>query len=144
MEALQKLENLNSVTNWRFHYYGPHGEYVEQAADRAGIRDRVVSHGTVAHHVVLSALRGANCAVVITSVDDSVTPAKSGVITGKIFEALGLRVPILVIAPHGSDVESIVRVTGCGSVFSASETEGMAHFLACRPVNQRADDLWRE
>jgi hypothetical protein len=54
---------------------------------------------------------------------DSASPAEAGIITGKIFEALGLGVPILVIAPHGSDVEAVVDNAGCGSVFSGSETE---------------------
>ena len=53
----------------------------------------------------------------------------NGIIPGKVFEILGLGTPILLIAPRGSDVESLVKTTGLGQSFGGSDIEGMTAFL---------------
>jgi hypothetical protein len=68
-------------------------------------------------------------AVVIASVASTGSPAVKGVLTGKIFEAIGLKTPLLVIAPAGSDLEEVLRVAGRGRRFSGDEIEAMASYL---------------
>ena len=65
----------------------------------------------------------------MVSVDDNATLADRGIVTGKIFEPIGLGTPVLVIAPPGSDVNAVVRTVGRGVVFSASDADGMTAFL---------------
>jgi hypothetical protein len=67
--------------------------------------------------------------VVITSVFEETSLEDQGIMTGKIFECLGLGAPILLIAPPGSDTEPIVADMGLGWRFTGSNVDGMASFL---------------
>lgn len=114
---------------WYFHYYGQHGKHVHEEATRFGVMDQVVLHGKVSRTEALSAVRGASVAVVITSIANKPTLADKGMVTGKLFEVLGLGTPALLVAPSNSDVETIVEDTGLARTFTASNTDGMASFL---------------
>lgn len=130
--ALQRLEETvrDGKSQWYFHYYGPNENLVREEAVRFGVTERVVLHGSVPRAEALSAVRGAGVAVAITSVGDEVTMEDQGIVPGKIFEALGLGTPLLVIAPSASDVEDIAETTGLVRTFTASDIDGMASFLA--------------
>ena len=68
---------------------------------------------------------------------DLPSAAEQGIVTGKIFEAVGLGTPILLIAPTGSDAEDIVAATGAGACFCGTDTAEIARFLVAslsRPV----------
>jgi glycosyltransferase involved in cell wall biosynthesis len=132
MAALKRLTDTmhgEGGGTWYFHYYGEHAMHVHEEARRFGVTDRVVLHGRVPRAEALSAVRGANVAVVITSVTDEATLAERGIVTGKIFDALGLGTPILLIAPPGSDAEVIAQTTGVGRSFTGSDVAGIAAFL---------------
>jgi hypothetical protein len=75
-------------------------------------------------------LRGAGLSVVITSVAEEACTSVKGILTAKLFDSLGLGVPILLVAPPGSDAELIVERTGCGRRFVGSDVAGMASYLA--------------
>jgi hypothetical protein len=115
--------------DWKFHYYGKDGSYVWQEAERFGVMGRVVLHGTVPRSQVLSGVKGANVAVVITSVAEHATPEDNGMVTAKIFEAIGLRTPILLIAPEASDARAVVEITGLARSFTAADAEGIVSFF---------------
>jgi glycosyltransferase involved in cell wall biosynthesis len=129
--ALQRLEEIvkDGKGRWYFHYYGPNENLVREEAMRFGMTERVVLHGSVPRAEALSAVRGAGVAVAITSVEDEVTTEDRGIVPGKIFEALGLGTPLLVIAPSASDVEDIAETTGLIRTFTGSDIEGMTSFL---------------
>jgi glycosyltransferase involved in cell wall biosynthesis len=114
---------------WRFHYYGAQGDHVQEEAVRFGVADRVVLHGVVSHAEVLSAVRGADIAVVITTVADQMAQADRGIVPGKLFEILGLGTRILLISPPGSDAETIALPTGLAHRFQGDDIEGIAVFL---------------
>ena len=99
-----------------------------------GIQDKVILHGRVSREAALSAIAGAGIAAVVTSVSTDAPAEERGVITGKIFEAIGLRTPLLVVAPAGSDVEGILETAGLGRRSAADQTAGMAAYLrtSCR------------
>jgi glycosyltransferase involved in cell wall biosynthesis len=132
MAALKLLkENASGRNNrWYFHYYGVCDAHVREEADRFDVVDRVVLHGRVPRKEALSAVRGANVAVVIASVLTEETQADNGIVTGKLFEPLGLGTPILLIAPHGSDATQIVEETGMGRAFDGTDIEGIVQFLS--------------
>jgi glycosyltransferase involved in cell wall biosynthesis len=134
MAALQRLQRLTDreACIWKFHYYGPDGTHVRQEAERFAVADRVMVHGTVPHTEALSAVRGAGVAVVINTTADSCTPNDKGVIPGKVFEALGLGTPILLISPPGSDAREIVNESCMAQSFTGSDIEGIARFLLRR------------
>lgn len=131
MKALQRLKENGSQhkRNWLFHYYGSHDEHVRQKAAEFGVLDKVIIHGHVPRSEVLSAVRGANVAVVVTSTKETAPLEYQGVITGKLFEPLGMGTPVLLIAPRVSDASKIVAATGAGAHFTGSEDQGMYKFL---------------
>lgn len=131
MVALKHLKALLPEQDalWSFHYYGPGNAHVHEEAVRHGVIDKVTLHGNVPAHEALSAVRGASVAVVITSVAAEESQADNGMVTGKIYEILGLGTPALVIAPPGSDAHAIVETAGRARAFPASQPEPMAHFV---------------
>ncbi|MDR4464475.1 MAG: glycosyltransferase [Nitrospira sp.] len=131
LAALKLLkESLSEGDNeWYFHYYGVDENHVRREADRFGLSDRIVFHGGVPRRQALSAVKGARLAVVITSVADQETLEDKGIVTGKIFEAIGLETPVLLIAPVGSDARVITEPTGLVRSFAGTEIQGMVSFL---------------
>jgi hypothetical protein len=91
--------------------------------------DKVILHGMVPRQEVLSAVRGAGASVVITSMGQESSRSDRGIVTGKVFEALGLKTPVLGITPPGSDLESILKLTGAGPSFRGDQIDEIAHFL---------------
>lgn len=129
--ALRRLDERGiGGPHWRFHYYGSYRFHIARAAKEHGIEHRVVQHGLVPQREALDAIAGANVAVVITSVADEANLREKAIVTGKIFEPLGLHRPVLLIAPPACDVEKVVERTGLATRFVASDTEGIAAFLA--------------
>jgi glycosyltransferase involved in cell wall biosynthesis len=132
MAALKRFKEAthnNAGSPWYFHYYGETENHVREEAKRFGVTDRVVLHGRVPRGEALSAVRGADVTVVITSVTGDATLADRGIMTGKIFDALGLGTPILLIAPPGSDAEAIAQTTGLARSFTGNDIDGIAAFL---------------
>ena len=113
----------------RLHYFGSDGVHVEGAAAELGAGPWVVNHGNVPRKKVLAALMGAGAAAVITTVEATATKAELGILTGKLFEAMGARVPILLISPPTSDASRVVRENNLGRAFAGSEAMAMASWL---------------
>lgn len=131
LAALKRLkETLNeSSSSWYFHYYGEHEQHVREQAVRFGLNDRIVLHGNVSRQEALSAVKGASLAIVITSIEEPGSLEDKGIVTGKIFEAIGLETPVLLIAPNGSDATAITAATGLVTSFTGTDIQGMASFL---------------
>jgi glycosyltransferase involved in cell wall biosynthesis len=131
MAALQHLKKImmSRSKEWYFHYYGPHGDHIREEATQYGVIDQVILHGRVPRSEALAAMRAANLAVVITSITEEGTLADKGIITGKVFELLGLGTPVLLIAPFGSDARAVVETTESGHSFTASDIDGITAFL---------------
>ena len=129
LAALKVLKEAQNGNEWYFHYYGVDEKHVREQADRFGLTDRIVFHGRVPRQQALSAVKGANLAVVITSVAEEESLEDRGIVTGKIFEAVGLATPVLLIAPRGNDASAITASTGLVKSFMGSEIQGMATFL---------------
>jgi glycosyltransferase involved in cell wall biosynthesis len=131
LAALKRLkESLNeNSTGWYFHYYGVQENHVREQADRFGLNDRIVLHGRVPRCEALSAVKGARLAVVVTSVAEQGSLEDKGIVTGKIFDAIGVGTPVLLITPNGSDATAITETTGLVKSFTGTEIQGMASFL---------------
>jgi glycosyltransferase involved in cell wall biosynthesis len=132
LAALKRLKETmhGKDGEWHFHYYGEQGNRVREEAERFGVMEQVVLHGKVPRAEALAAVKGAGVAVVITSVAEGATMADRGIMTGKVFEPLGLGTPILLVAPPGSDVETIAETTDLARRFTGSDVAGIASFLA--------------
>jgi glycosyltransferase involved in cell wall biosynthesis len=131
LAALKYLkESLRETSKeWYFHYYGGQEDYVREQAVRFGLNEWIVLHGKVPRHEALSAVKGASLAVVIVSVEEQASPEMLGMVPAKIFEAVGLGTPVLLITPLGSDATALMAPTGLVKCFTGAQTEGMASFL---------------
>ena len=131
MAALRRLKEKapGESTEWKFHYYGPQDDHVRQEAEKVGVLDKVAVHGRVPRREALSAVRGASLAVVISSVLEPKAEWEKGIVTGKIFEPLGMHVPILIVGPDGIDLEGIIEKTGLARKVPANDIDGMVSFI---------------
>jgi glycosyltransferase involved in cell wall biosynthesis len=141
LQALKavRASRINQRTPWKFHYYGPQNEHVRVEAQRFGVLDRVELHGLVPRSEALAAIRGAGLTVVITSVleetadpHEVITNGKlhdKAIVTGKLFDALGLGAPTLIVGPRGGDVDTIIETTGLARIIEAKNVDGIALFL---------------
>lgn len=114
---------------WYFHYYGGEGNHVREQAVQFNLNDRIVLHGKVSRREALSAVKGARLAVVIVSIEEQASAEMAGMVPAKIYEAIGLGTPVLLIAPNGSDATKITTPTGLVKSFTANDTHGMASYL---------------
>jgi glycosyltransferase involved in cell wall biosynthesis len=112
MKAMDLLNNDDTLPTWKFHYMGPSGKTVNDQIKQYGLENRYMYHGNISREKCLENIKGSSLAVVITSVKKKASLADKGIITGKVFEPLALKKPILTIAPEGSDVECIIRDRG--------------------------------
>lgn len=129
LEALQLLKAKDGSSDYYFHYYGQYADHVSEEAVRLGVIDRVKLHGRVSRSQALSAVRGADIGVVISSVFEEASGRATGWVPAKVFEMIGLRTPILLIAPPGTDIESIAKTAGLSRRFSGGDVAGIASFL---------------
>ena len=127
--VLRKLIDRGAAIPWGFHYYGPNGLYVLAAAERFGVQEKVHLHGSCSRQTALSAMRGAGMAFVVTSIAKTATMAEAGILTGKVFEVIGLRTPYLVVAPANADIRLVVETSGGGQVFRGDEVNLMSEYI---------------
>jgi glycosyltransferase involved in cell wall biosynthesis len=131
MAALQRLKNTHVGTrSWCFHYYGIHEDHVRTEAQRFGVVERVVLHGRVSREEALAAVKGASVAVVVTTVAEKGTSVDHGMVTGKLFEALGLGTPILLVSPAESDGAAILADAGVHASFTGTDIDGIAGHIS--------------
>lgn len=112
-----------------FHYFGPASEIVSIEAKRWGVAKFVRTHGNVAREFALSAQRGAGMSLVVTSVLDNENISDAGIIPGKVFECLGMRVPTLIISPDGSDVRLVAEIAGGIECLPGTEPKAIADYI---------------
>jgi glycosyltransferase involved in cell wall biosynthesis len=136
-------ESLNERSGeWYFHYYGGHEDHIREESVRFGLHDGIVLHGRVPRHEALSAVKGARLAVVVASIEEQASSEMLGMVPAKIYEAIGLGTPVLLIAPPGSDATTLLAPTGLVKSFTGAEIQGMASFLkdvVCGQVPQSKD-----
>lgn len=129
LSALQRLKNRGASREWCFHYYGDHNQHVREEAVRLDILDHVKLHGMVPRSEALSAIRGANVAVVINSVFEEAPARIRGWVPAKLYEIIALGTPVLMVAPPGSDAESIACSSGSVGRFTGSDVSGIESFI---------------
>lgn len=130
LKRLKESQPLNQTNkDWYFHCYGSDERNIREEVDRFGLSDRVVLHGNVSRRQALSAVKGARLAVVVVSIEEQASSEMSGMVPAKIFEAIGLGTPVLLIAPLGSDARPLLDPTGLVKSFTGSDIQGMVSLL---------------
>ncbi|HOT95966.1 MAG TPA: glycosyltransferase family 4 protein [bacterium] len=126
LRALEQLveEQFAPLEALHIRLVGRVGEAILQeiAASPAG---RFFDHiPYVSHAESLQYLLAADAALLI--IDDS--PANRGILTGKLFEYIGARLPILALAPEG-EASTLIRRHGLGFCIPPGDSEGIAAVL---------------
>jgi hypothetical protein len=102
----------------RVEFYGPSLDFIRVLAERLGVAESVRVHRPVSYSESLSIQRNADLLLLLLWND----PAQTGVLTGKLFEYLGARRPILAVGPHPDEGARLILARGAGE-FGASPDE---------------------
>jgi len=81
--------------------------------------------GYIPHKQAVSQMKGAS--MLLMAIPD--TPDNKGIVTGKLFEYLAARKPVLAIGPKGGDVDILIDKCKAGKLFPYHDTEGMKNFI---------------
>ncbi len=99
---------------------------------QAGLRNRVGEvaarcefTGYLNHDKAIE--KAASCSILLLVIPK--VEANKGILTGKIFEYLALKRPILAIGPIDGDAARILNETSAGKMFDYSDEHGIANFL---------------
>ncbi len=81
--------------------------------------------GYLPHEQAVRQMKGAS--ILLLAIPD--TPDNKGIVTGKLFEYLAARKPILAIGPKGGDVEILIDKCKAGKLFTYQDAEGMKEYI---------------
>jgi glycosyltransferase involved in cell wall biosynthesis len=129
IHMLKQLDASSESIPWVFRYFGPSHKHINDIVDHHKLSSRVEVHPPVPRRVVLEESKAAGLSIVQTSINTTDSLPESGIITGKLFELIGLRSPLLVIAAENSEVRAILATTGGGAAFVASDIDGMVAYV---------------
>ncbi len=139
LRALEQLlaESFAPLERLHIRLVGRSGEAILQeiAASPAGRFFEYIPY--VSHAESLQYLLAADAALLI--IDDA--PANRGILTGKLFEYIGARLPILALAPEG-DASALIRQHHLGYALQPGDSEGIAAIL--RRLLQEEDQTVRQ
>lgn len=135
--AFIKRDSPAFYQRMRFHYYGPNAAHALKTAGECGVLDRVVCHGVVSKAEALAAMKGASVTCVVTSVKPEGSLAENGIMTGKLYEAIGLGCNVLLIAPRGGEAVRVLEDTRSGESFRGGQVREIASFICnCTATNR--------
>ena len=112
-EALKQLGPL--AKRVRVNFYGSTLPWIPRLIDSYGLSEYVKVHSTVPHHQALKIQAESDILLLLMWN----TPEEKGVYTGKLFEYLGARRPILLLGQEKGVVADLIRSRHAGSVSNA-------------------------
>ncbi len=121
--VLQAMTTLDIP--WKFSIAGMLSPSFWEHVEALGITDRIDFRGYVSHAESIRMLRCADVLLHITPDLENVPPGTSG----KLFEYIGARRPILNIGPADGDPAQVIEEARAGRSFTRLQTEGIADFL---------------
>ncbi len=120
----------------RVDFIGAREDDNERALDRLGLGDVVRFRDTVPHPEVLRAERSAHVLLLIKHVD----PRYDGLVPGKLYEYIGLRRPLLALAPAG-EARALVESLRRGETADPGDVADIARALETLHDRHRAGVL---
>jgi hypothetical protein len=118
-KAIEELieEEFFNKNDFILRFVGRFGSEVEEMFNNASFRDSIETIGYVPHDVSLQYLMISDALLLI--VDES--KESNEIVPGKVYEYVGVKKPIIAIAPHTSAIEELMHETKSGLV--AHQTE---------------------
>lgn len=98
----------------------------EQLIDDYRLREIYSNVGNLPHHQASSFLVNADLSLLVINN----VPHNGRIVTGKIFEYMGAKNPILAIGPLQGDAAKLLKETNSGEMFDYEDHEGIASFLS--------------
>lgn len=93
-----------------FRFIGSHPREFREMLEKEKVSDRFVFQKSIPHNEVTREMINAGILLLLIPK----VPQNEGILTGKLFEYIGSKSPILVIGPEGGDVEAIIKETNSG------------------------------
>lgn len=132
-QALRLLINEGTIAPEELDivYAGNEGATVRSQADAAGLAERVTDHGMVSRECSLSLQRMADVLMVATWC----TPGQKGILTGKLFECMLMKKPVVCTVQGNepdSDMARVIRETEigvCSEAAAGGDVKGIADYL---------------
>ena len=113
-EAIRGLEGREQGRDIHVHFYGQDSSlYIGELAKEHDVERFVTCHGKVGYLKALNAQRNADLLLLLLWMDDS----EVGVFTGKLFEYIGSKRPVVAIGPKGNVAMQLIqeRNLGCAA-----------------------------
>jgi len=123
--ALSKLcaQATSFKNDLRIHLAGQVDMNVLSSIDRAGLNENLILQEYIPHHEALEIQRNSHILLLVLST----SPSAKGIITGKIFEYLAARKPIVAIGPVDGDLSIMLNKVGAGKMFDYNDIGGIAN-----------------
>lgn len=118
----EKLRNIP----FKLRLIGTHAEVVKEAIDQNNLAGIVEYVSYVDHHRAVRYMQESNTLLlVIPDVANS-----EGILTGKLFEYLATRKPIIGIGPINGDAAKIIEECVAGKMFDRTQVENVANYIS--------------
>ncbi len=127
VRALESLaeEQHECARTVRVRFVGRVAESIRADVTRSRVADSFLFAGYADHARAIALTKASDAALLI--IDDA--PQSAGILTGKLFEYLGLQKPVLAIAPPGEAEDLLVGEMKCGWVARPGDVSGMKAVL---------------
>jgi len=125
LEAMRTVIAEEGPESIRFDVVGEGSPAVREAVRAAGLEEVVRFHGYLPHRAALEVVAGADVGVVVIAN----VPGSRAVYTGKLFEYLGMGLPVLLAGPVDGAAAQLVGDASAGRVVSYGDTAALASTL---------------
>ena len=112
---LQQIVNIAKKFNdLNFRFIGSTPREFRELIDKEDLNDNFIFEKTIPHNQIISRMLEAGILLLLIPQ----VPQNEGILTGKLFEYLGAKSPILAIGPKNGDAEKIIELTQSGKYFT--------------------------
>lgn len=111
--------------------YGPDADWIGDAVRASGADGLVTRHGFKPYAEAVAAVAGADVGVIVIAD----RPGSAGIYSGKLFDYLGIGVPVLLYGPPGGVAADVVREAG-GVVVPYGDRDALAAALVSLAVRK--------
>ncbi len=120
---LQEIIALSkSNTELRFRFIGSHPREFREMVEQEGITDKFTFQKSIPHSEIIAEMINAGILLLLIPK----VPQNEGILTGKLFEYIGAKSPILAIGPENGDVEGIITETNSGLYYSYENSKNIS------------------
>jgi glycosyltransferase involved in cell wall biosynthesis len=124
-EVFREVMSMQQSINIRLRFVGSVADSVKKQLQEANLIDQVEIIPTVMHSKAVSYMQESD--MLLLAIPD--TPGNEGILTGKLFEYLATRNPIIGLGPVKGEAAVILTECSAGKMFERSEKQAMINYL---------------